>query len=451
MRHSLGAMKTHICLLLLASASLIVAQDKPKDPFVKDKQAAAAPAMPEDAPRNIQCLLESFTLPLAEYAALLDAPEGRQKLYPKVLEAVKAGSAKLDACHWVTNKSGMRTVLESVDELMHPTEWTTADHKGFQYPMALEMRQMGDRFEYETVLNTNNGTLDVTYDFSRDQFLGLRLFKADNTLTGVPVAKFYGRKRTSSSRFIPGAPTLLATLNHPEPGLTTLLFATAHVVPIHAAKSPAAAVDGNVLLTARVISLDRVKGWELLKKHGPVGAACMAELKTMIAAKAAVLEHAATINVKPGVRAMHESGVLHTYGTAFSPPTDSVPAQPGKDSKDPGQPAIPASLAGTMAFETRSLGFRLEVEPVIGPDGATADLTLAPEFITMTGNLKAENWNEHYPDLPVFSCQKINTSYVQLVGTTFLIGTLNPPGDTGVNGRKDEGRMWLLLMDVNLE
>ncbi|WP_395753549.1 hypothetical protein [Prosthecobacter sp.] len=447
-------MKPHLCLLLLAasaSASLLTAQDKPKDPFVKDKQTAAAPAVSEDTPRNIQCLLETFTLPQADYAALLDAPGGRDKLYSQVLEAVKAGSARLDGCHWVTNKSGMRTVLESVDELIHPSEWTPADLKGFQYPTALEMRQLGDRFEYETVLNSENGTLDVTYDFSRDQLLGLRVVKADTTLMGVPVANFFTRKRTSSSRFIPGSPTLLATLSHPEPGSTTLLFATAHVVPLPAPKAPAAVTEGNVLLTARVISLDRAKGWELLKQHGTANAALLADLKPLLASKSAALEHIATINVKPAVRAVHESGVLYTYGTQFSPPIEAVPAQPAKDPKDQGQPAMPASLAGTTAFENRSLGFRLEVEAVIGADGATADLTLAPEFVTMTGNLKGENWNEHYPDIPVFSCQKVTTSYSQLVGTTHLISTLNPPGDTGALGHKDTGRMWLLFLDVNLE
>ncbi|WP_395740363.1 hypothetical protein [Prosthecobacter sp.] len=444
-------MKLHLYLLLLASASLLTAQDKPKDPFVKDKQTAAAPAVPEDRPRNIQCLLETFTLPQADYAALLDAPEGRDKLYQKALEAVKSGSARLDGCHWVTGKSGMRTILESVDELIHPTEWTPADLKGFQYPTALEMRPLGDRFEYETVLNSDNGTIDVTYDFSRDQLQGLRVVKADTTLMGVPVANFFSRKRTSSSRFIPGSPTLLATLNSPEPGLTTLLFATAQVVPLPAPKAPAAVTEGNVMLTARVISLDRAKGWELLKKHGTQGAACMAELKPMLASKAAALEHIATINVKPAVRASHESGVLYTYGTSFSPPTEAVAAQPAKDPKEQVQPQIPAALAGTTAFENRSLGFRLEVEAVIGPDGATADLTLVPEFVTMSGNLKGENWNEHYPEIPVFSCQRVNTSYAQLVGTTHLISTLNPPGETGALGHKDTGRMWLLFMDVNLE
>ena len=47
--------------------------------------------------------------------------------------------------------------------------------------------------------------------------------------------------------------------------------------------------------------------------------------------------------------------------------------------------------------------------------------------------------------------QKITTGYTQLIDSTHLIGTMNPPGETGANENKDSNRMWLLFMDVNLE
>ena len=447
-------MKRHLCLLLFTSAGLLTAQDKPKDPFVKDKAAAAAvtaaaaPASP-DIPKNILCLVETFTLPQADYAVLLDDPQGRNKLYDLVLAAAKAGTARLDGCHLLTNKSGTRSTLESVDELIYPTEWSTADRTGFQYPQAFEMHQLGDRFEFEPTLNDESGTLHIVQIFSRDRFKGMRLHKADATLTGVPVADLFEQRGVCSCRMIPGVPLLVETLNDTQPGNITLVFATAQALTLAAPKTLPPTETGNLLLTTRVISLDRQKGWELLKKHAADGAACLAALKPMLAAKEAALEHVSTICTQSGVRAEHVSGLLHTYGTQYS--SAGAPAQPGADAKKTAPPVISAGTAGTSAFESRSLGLRIEVEPTLSDDRAFAHLVLAPDCVILTGNLKDKNWSEHYPELPLFSSQKVTTGYTQAVGSTYLISTLNPPGDTGANEHKDDGRIWLLFMDVNAE
>lgn len=462
MRHSPGTMKLHLCLFL-ALASLLTAQDKPKDPFVKDKQAAgaAAPA-PSPVPdglhdsrrpvvKNVRCFLETFTLPQGDYAALLDAPDGHDKLYPQLLAAVKAGTAKLDGCHLITTHSGIRCVLECTDELIYPTEWTAADRDGTQYPTAFEMHALGDRFEFEPSLVGDSGALHITQQFTRDRLQGLRLFKADTTLAGVPVVDIFVRTGTATCRMIPGCPTLITTLKGTQPGDMTLVFATPEVVDLPVPQTPVSGWQGNLILTARVISLDRMQGWELLKKHAMEGVACLAALKPLLTAKEATLEHIATITTKSGVRALHESGLLYPYGTEYAPPAGNMSPQPSGAAKKPAVLAPPAGLAGTTAFESRNLGFRLEVEPAASEDGVFADLVLAPEFVSMKGNLKDKNWSEHYPEVPLISNQKLTTGYTQVIGTTALIGTMNPPGDTGANEHKDDGRMWLLFMDVNRE
>ena len=465
MRHSPGTMKPHFCLFL-ACASLLAAQDKPKDPFVKNKPAAAAspttiPSAGEvvvsvkpagaEVPKNVLCFIETFTLAQGDYAALLGGGHGHAKLYESMLAAVKAGTAKLDGCHMITCKSGMRSTLECVDELIYPMEWTTADRVGFQYPTALEKHPLGDRFEFEPTLNTESGALEFTHVFSRDRFLGMRPVKADTTLPGVPVADVFEQRSPSSCHIIPGSPTLIATLNDAQPENITLVFATSEIISFKAPQVPARKDTDSLLLTTRVISLDRMKGWELLKKHAADGAACLAELKPLLAAKEAKLEHVSTIYTRSGIRADHISGMLHTYGTEYAPPSGDIPAQPSTDPQKSGTPARSAGLAGTTLLETRSLGFHVEVEALLSEDNALVDMTLAPEYVRMTGNLKDKNWNEHYPELPLFSKQQIITGYTQVADTTTLIGTLNPPGDTGANEHKDEARMWLLFMDVNLE
>lgn len=456
MRHSPGTMKPHFCLFL-ACVSLLTAQDQPKDPFVKEGTkaasttlAAGADGQPEPV-KNIPCFIETFTLPQADYAALLDAPDGQDKLYSNLLAAVKAGTARLDGCHLVMTHPGIRCTLESTDELIYPTEWTPADRAGFQYPTAFEMHQLGDHFEFEPTLEDGSNAVNITQVFSRDRLQGLRLFKADSTLAGIPVADMLVRIGSSTCRVIPGIPTLLATLKDVQPGGITLVFATLQVVTLPSAKAAAAAGKGNLVLTARVISLDRMKGWELLKKHAMEGGACLAALKPLLASKEATLEHIATINTQSSVRALHESGLLYTYGTEFAPPTANALLEKSNEVKKTAADARPEGLAGTTASESRGTGFRLEVEPTRSADGVLVEMTLAPEFVSMTGNLRDKNWNEHYPEVPLFSCQKITTGYAQVIGTTALVGTMNPPGDTGANEHKDEGRMWLFFMDVNPE
>ena len=442
-------MKTHT-LLFLALVTTLIAQDKPKDPFVKDKKAAAEPAATADVPKNVVCLIETITLPQVDYVALLDSPKDREKLHERAVVAVKAGSAKLDGCHFIITKSGTRSTNEAVDELVYPTEWNAADRAGFQYPKAFEMRQLGDRFEFEPVLEDETGALFFTHMFARNRFLGFRLYKADTTLPGVPAADFIEQQGPSGCRMIPGVPALIATLTNAQPGAITLVFATAQVVSI-TAPPPTQKGNSNIHLTARVISLDRMKGWELLKKHPIDGAACLAELKLLLASKEAVLEHVSTISTLSGTRAVHESGPVYPYGTEFDPPTEGKPAQPSDDPKKPGIPAKAPGLAGTTAFENRPLGFRFEVDPTLNEARTISDITTSFSKTIMTGNLKDKNWSEHYPEIPLISSQRLTIGFSQAVDSTILLGTLNPPGDTGANEHKDESRLWLLFFDVSLE
>ncbi len=421
-------MKLHLCLFL-ACAGLITAQDKRQDN--KDKGAL---------PKNVLCFVETFTLTKTDYSMLLDAPQGRAKLHENVEAAVKAGTARLDGCHQILTQSGTHSRAEGVDELIYVTHWGDADSTGFQYPEAFEMQPLGDLFEVEPILYEESGLLDLNQCFSRDHFQGLRLCKADRTLTAVPVAEFFQQKGQSGCRVVPGFPTLLSTLNDAPPGAITLVFATAQVLPLAAPKAPVPKGSGTLRMTTRVISLNRTKGWRLLKKHAADGAACLAELKPLLAAQEAVLEHVSTTCTVPGQRAAYESGEIYTYGTErdlrlhnpLNQPVQGVPA--GREPMD---------------LESRTLGFRVDHEPKLAENPAFAQMPVTVSCVRMTGNLKDKNWSERYPEQPVFSSQTLSTEYTQVIGSNTLVGTLNPPGDTGVNGHKDECRMWLLFMEMN--
>ena len=441
-------MKTQT-LLFLAITSLLPAQEKTKDPFIKDKKAPEA-AQPADSPTNLTFSLETFTLPQADYATWLDSPTGRDQLHSRVLAAVKAGTARLDACHFVRGKSGQQLALESIEELMYPTLWHDADSTGFQYPAAFDMRKLGDRLELEATLEVSGAALDLNHSFERAHFLGFRPYKADTTLSGVAIADFLDQKTPSNTGLLPGVPALLGT-HTGEGRQVTLFFATPQVLRIAPTQKKPMRGVGNLALTPRLFSLDRTRAWELLQKHPEDSAALLAEIQPLIATQDAVLEHISTITGKGGNVMSHESGQVFNYGTEFHPPTDEKPTKPSQDPQTPAEPARAKALAGTAALDGRALGYRWEVEPVLGEEGDLADISIKFSYSTHTGAVKDPHWNGHYPELPVFTNQEITTNITQAVGTTILISTLNPPGNTGVNGRKDEARVWLLFLETNLE
>ncbi|MFO1438794.1 MAG: hypothetical protein U1F81_10820 [Verrucomicrobiaceae bacterium] len=436
MRQSAAAMKLLIPLVF-AFVTALAAQEAPKkDPFIKDKKAATPP--PTEQVANVTFLLESFTMPQADYIAWLKVPGNRDGLHGLLLEAMRAGKATLDACHYVSTKSGTRFSLESVDEMSFPVEWDHADEKGFQYPVAFEMKPAGDRLEAEPTVDASNSLVDVNQSFERVRFAGLRAQKADRTLPGVVVADFH-EQRAPANAALPARMPALVSVHAASEGQVSLTFITPRVQPVIRPAKAAPRGAGNILLTPRVISLDRLRAWELMEQHADDARALLHQLNGSLADGSAVLEHISMLRGKPGMRVQSEAVKQHYYGTEFHPPT---PAKP---------PAQAATQAGTSNFDCRRIGFNWEAESVLSTDGQIIDINIMFERCTFAGNLADPLWNEHYPDYPVFGCQKITTSCAQAAGSTILLSTLNPPGDTGVNGRKDESRVWFLFLEAVVE
>lgn len=158
----------------------------------------------------------------------------------------------------------------------------------------------------------------VSHAFVRERFLGFNSVRADATLPGMPAAAFTGQQGPGECRALPGVPLLINTLtNEQASGGITLLLGTFKTYVVASSK-PRPKGEGNLRITARVISLDRAQGGELLKRHATDGAACLAELKAMVGAETAVLEHVSTILTPSSMRAVHQSGSSHTYGVEFA-------------------------------------------------------------------------------------------------------------------------------------
>ncbi|MEQ1860035.1 MAG: Amuc_1098 family type IV pilus outer membrane protein [Chthoniobacteraceae bacterium] len=155
------------------------------------------------------------------------------------------------------------------------------------------------------------------------------------------------------------------------------------------------------------------------------------------------------VTTKSGNRAVIEIIREFRYPTEFDPP--QIPQNFGNTGNGGGGGAgVTVNLPGSFpvtpttptAFETRNTGVTLEVEPVVGPDGYTIDLNLAPQVVEFEGFINygspitssgvniltgATTQNVITPNVinqPIFSTRKVTTSVSIFDGQTVVLGGL---------------------------
>jgi general secretion pathway protein D len=156
---------------------------------------------------------------------------------------------------------------------------------------------------------------------------------------------------------------------------------------------------------------------------------------------------APSVTTKSGQRATVEVVREFLYPTEFDPP--EIPQQFGAV----GQTTLGGGIGGTQSgsfpvtpttpttFEMRPVGVRMEVDPVLGADGYTIDLNLAPEvtefegFINYGSPIQTTSTNalgQSVPNVltpniinqPVFSSRKVTTAVTIWDGQTVAMGGL---------------------------
>ena len=156
------------------------------------------------------------------------------------------------------------------------------------------------------------------------------------------------------------------------------------------------------------------------------------------------------VTTKSGVKATIEIIREFRYPTEFDPP--QIPQNVGGNfnSTFANVPGLaPVSSSGSFpvtpttptTFETRNTGVTLEVEPTIGPDSYTIELSLAPQVVefegfinygspiqtSSTNSLGISTTNVITPNVinqPIFSTRKVQTQVSIFDGQTVLIGGL---------------------------
>jgi general secretion pathway protein D len=156
------------------------------------------------------------------------------------------------------------------------------------------------------------------------------------------------------------------------------------------------------------------------------------------------------VTTKSGQRAVIEIIREFRYPTEFDPP--QIPQNFGNQGNNNGgfPGAVTINLPGSFpvtpttptSFETRNTGVTLEVEPVVGPDGYTIDLSLVPQVVEFEGFINygspitaagvnlltgAPTQNVITPNVinqPIFSTRKVTTNVSVFDGQTVVLGGL---------------------------
>jgi general secretion pathway protein D len=155
------------------------------------------------------------------------------------------------------------------------------------------------------------------------------------------------------------------------------------------------------------------------------------------------------VTTKSGQRAVIEIIREFRYPTEFDPP--QIPQNFGTNGNNGnGGTGVTINLPGSFpvtpttptSFETRNTGVTLEVEPVVGPDGYTIDLSLVPQVVEFEGFINygspitaaginlltgAPTQNVITPNVinqPIFSTRKVTTSVSVFDGQTVVLGGL---------------------------
>ena len=152
---------------------------------------------------------------------------------------------------------------------------------------------------------------------------------------------------------------------------------------------------------------------------------------------------APSIVSRSGERATIEIIREFIYPTEYEPPELPNSINTGVQLNDDGSSSssFPVTPSTPTAFETRNTGVILEVEPILGEDGYTIDLTFRPEIVEFEGfinygspiqtsatdalgNPITVTITENRIEMPVFSTRRVNTSLTIYDGHTVAVGGL---------------------------
>ena len=199
-----------------------------------------------------------------------------------------------------------------------------------------------------------------------------------------------------------------------------LLFGFTAGSAVHSFEPAPANVPTQIDITFEVYELPRETYNKLSQIEGNKRAddRMLKAVRELAATGAAQLSEHHSVRTRSGQRCTVESVQEVRYATEFDP-----------------------SNAAPTAFEMRAVGFRAEIDPVLGADLLTIDLTLVPEMCELMGTetttyTDPKSGEKLTVEQPRFYSRKVATSITCFDGQPRLVGSVGAKGDPeGKTGR----------------
>ena len=450
-------MRLILPLLILALPLVPLAAQFP-DPFDDPEFVDPLPLLerdPETVARMVFIEVEMIELPVVEASRLLREPQksiDATDMRAEIGKLIKAGKAQSYCDGSIITRSGQRAQIEAIREKIHPVEFDPTeipqeltgpispdlDISTSATPTAFETRSIGMTVEVDPVLHADNQLIDLNIAPEQVEFLGWSEFGQGKSMVKQPLV--HTMKVTAAVTLSHGRPTLLAVLKpHDAPDRQVFCFVRASILLAHPTIRPllrkAPDAGRNVGIFTEFIEIDRQTLAPLLRDHlsqdhGQADA-LRAALDPLIAeGKRARIRHMAYLTTRTGQRAKVESIRELIYPVSGDPP--EIP----QDLTGPIDPEVDlVTGVGHTAFETRSVGFTLEVDPVLDPENEKIDLNIAPEEVEFIkweeiGQGKS-TWIQ-----PLFQTNKVTTAATAMSGKPILLGVSSPDSHAGKSERR---------------
>jgi hypothetical protein len=401
--------------------------------------------------------VEEYAMAQEDAGRVIEESGGGEAAHEAVLALMKKGKARLKTVMSLAETNMQRTVVESCDEVRYAAGFDLAAAGA---PIIHDTCDVGDSLEIEPTLGETKDEqtiCDLNFVLKR---VRLRGFLDVNSDGGESRAKAQPRFETDKITTAISAPmgqnVLLGTLSDPprfdedaNGGVgreVRLVFGRPDWVSWSAvAKAKALSVpmeyeyipdpDGPNPGWPRTLgfefsfySLDRDAARQILSE-GFNDESCYAAVKGLVDEHEARLERVTVLTGKSGQRALVQELDQVPYANHVVSATNST-AAPGWE------PPIK-----TGPFYARDAGLIMEIEPTLAL--GTVDINMVPQLVSYEGVLETPGSAVKSESQPVFERRKVVTELRALLGLHTFIGTFSHPGDDGVNGRKDTGRVWL--------
>jgi hypothetical protein len=408
------------------------------DPFVKKNVPDPAAATGPQA--NLIFTFEFYELGQAEGAELLQESGTDQAHYDHLRDLVKQGKARLDALMGGAQADGQQVALQQYDLFAYPIAYVFSSSGKMARAGDFKRRNLGYRLITKAQCVEGNKACDISMF---PEHTRLRGFVDQSTSLGavlstVPQPVFETQRINTKPPILPfDQIRLLGTFNPPaanwtpptnsqptQPGKDSemgLLFAHASRV-----QYDPGAVYGDkfqgVDLEMTVYSMDRDQALRILSQPQQPGLAYEG-VQSLLKASQAKLEHMAVIRTQVGLKSNCSEISEDIYPTG-----------------------------GNDQWISQDVGFSAEIRPELIGNGSIVSLDVTQfQFLNDRGPLQAAGLaGSLVASQPIFELQSITTKINAAVGEHALLGTINPAGDTGINGTKDDGRVWLAFVRPTL-